>query len=230
MSFKARRVADNGSVVSFSWDGHGRRPAPEPVHAPAVEEAADGAEPPQQLQIAALEHDAYARGYEAGERAGLETGSQLAEGVAARLAQAIDELATARGQMIRHTERQMVELALGIARRIVHREVSLDRDLLIAMARVALDRLGESSKITIHLHPEEFQEIGAPRVSRLMGTSVNVLSDARLERGACLVESDLGTLDVSVDAQIEEVARALLGARRTTDDDRNESEPMSHAA
>ena len=46
--------------------------------------------------------------------------------------------------MIHQTERQMVQLALAVARRVVHREVSLDPDLLIAMARVALERLGDA--------------------------------------------------------------------------------------
>ena len=49
-----------------------------------------------------------------------------------------------RAEMIHQTERQMVQLALAIARRVVHREVSLDPDLLLAMARVALERLGET--------------------------------------------------------------------------------------
>ncbi len=39
-----------------------------------------------------------------------------------------------RTDMIRQTERQMVHLALAIARRILQREVSLDPDLLLAMA------------------------------------------------------------------------------------------------
>ena len=64
-----------------------------------------------------------------------------------------------------------------------------------------------------------------------MGTCVTVVEDPRLERGGCMLESDLGALDVSVDAQIEEVARALLGARRMPEDDeRDHREPMSNAA
>jgi FliI/YscN family ATPase len=53
--------------------------------------------------------------------------------------------------MIRQTEAQIVELALAVARRVLHREVTLDRNLLVAIARVALDRLGESAQVTVRL-------------------------------------------------------------------------------
>lgn len=229
MSFKARRLINpsESAVVSFAWDGLVRAAR----QAPLIDVMADPAAPASApAQFAAVQSEAYARGFEEGERAGAETGGQRADVMLARLTQTVEELAGVRAQMIRQTERQMVELALAVARRIIHREVSLDRDLLIAMARVALDRLGESATITVKLHPEDFAATSAARVSRTMGTCVTVLEDPRLERGACLVESDLGTIDVSVDAQIEEVARALLGARRVADDDRSQSEPMSNAA
>lgn len=228
MSFKARRLTNpsESAVVSFAWDGLVRSAWP---HPPVVD-ATTETEVPAPPHVAAVQSEAYARGYEEGERAGVESGGRRAEAMVARLTQTVEELAGVRAQMIRQTERQMVELALAVARRIIHREVSLDRDLLIAMARVALDRLGESATVTVKLHPEEFAATSAARVSRVMGTCVTVLEDPRLERGACLVESDLGTIDVSVDAQIEEVARALLGARRSADDDRSQSEPMSNAA
>ncbi len=227
MSFKARRLTNSPAVTTFAWDGL-IRSKPQPGPMPSSDHDAQAEAP---APFAAVEREAYAKGYDAGEQAGLHTGGQRADAMVPRLAQAIEELAAVRAQMIRQTERQMVELALAVARRIIHREVSLDRDLLIAMARVALDRLGESAQITVRLHPEDFEATSADRISRVMGTCVTVLEDPRLERGACMVESDLGTLDISVDAQIEEVARALLGARRLSDDDeRDHREPMSNAA
>ena len=33
----------------------------------------------------------------------------------------------------------------------------------------------------------------------------------RVSRGGCRIESDLGVMDAGVDAQIQEIARALLG-------------------
>ena len=74
----------------------------------------------------------------------------------------------------------MVQLALGIARRIVHREVTLDQDLLIAMARVALQRLGDSATVTVRLHPEEYAATAGQQEARFTGTNVTVVADARV--------------------------------------------------
>jgi flagellar biosynthesis/type III secretory pathway protein FliH len=38
-----------------------------------------------------------------------------------------------------------------------------------------------------------------------------VVADPRVPPGGCRVESDLGVIDAGVDAQITEIARALLG-------------------
>ena len=127
-----------------------------------------------------------------------------------RLAQTIEELADVRRSMVRQTERQMVQLALAIARRIVRREVSIDSDLTITMARVALERLGDSTSVTIRLNPDDFEATSGRRDVLLAGSHVTVVPDGAVSRGGCLVQSDFGYVDASVDAQFQELARALL--------------------
>jgi flagellar assembly protein FliH len=39
---------------------------------------------------------------------------------------------------------------------------------------------------------------------------VTVVADAAVSRGGCLVESPFGFVDASIDAQFQELARALL--------------------
>jgi flagellar assembly protein FliH len=105
----------------------------------------------------------------------------------------------------------MVQLALALARRVVVRELALDPSLVAAMAHVALDRLGESTPASIKLHPEDYATICAHRGDHWEGAQVTILPDPAVARGGCLVESDFGTVNGSVDAQFEEMARALLG-------------------
>lgn len=160
------------------------------------------------MHLAALERDAFAKGYEEGERAGAAAAATRAEGMLKRLGQTIEELAALRSEMIRRTERQTVQLVLAIAERIVQREVALDRGLLVGMARAALDRLGERASATIRLHPEDFHAIGAGL--GLEEAAVRVVSDPLVSRGGCLVQSDFGFMDVSPESQFRELAHALL--------------------
>ena len=217
MSSRARRI-DASAAQSFVWAGSAPASA---SPARAQSRAAAGASSPAQAdpdeeaalaaRLAALERDAFSKGFAQGERAGGEAAAQRGEAMIRRLTETLGELTTLREQMIHQTERQMVQLALAIARRVVHREVSIDQDLLIAMARVALERLGESAQVTVRLSPEDFDATSAVRSTQWTGTHVTVVADARVGRGGCRVESEFGAMDAGVDGQIHEIARALLG-------------------
>ena len=218
MSSRARRI-DATTVRPFAWGGSGATPAPPargqaraaaPTHADKPETAEEAAAA-LEARLAALERDAFSKGFAQGERAGSEAAAQRNEAMLRRLTETLEELTTLREQMIHQTERQMVQLALAIARRIVHREVSIDHDLLIAMARVALERLGESAQVTVRLSPEDFEATSAVRSAQWTGTHVTVVADARVGRGGCRVESEFGVMEAGVDGQIHEIARALLG-------------------
>jgi flagellar assembly protein FliH len=216
MSSRARRI--EASVIPFSWTGPSPGPAPAPTRAQARPPAPAAPPKPNEedqaalnARLAALERDAFSKGFAQGERAGGEAAAQRADAMLRRLTDTLEELTTLRQQMIHETERQMVQLALAIARRVVHREVSIDHDLLIAMARVALERLGESAQVTVRLSPEDFEATSAARTAQWTGTHVTVVADARIGRGGCRVESEFGAMDAGVDGQIHEIARALLG-------------------
>jgi flagellar assembly protein FliH len=164
-----------------------------------------------QQHLAALERDAFAKGFAQGERAGLEAAAKRGDAMLRRLTQTLEEMTDLRARMIRETEQQMVTLALAVARRVIQREISLDRDLLIAIARVALDRLGDDAKISVRLNPDDHAATEAARTAAWTGTHVTVVADPRVPRGGCRIESDFGALDAGVDAQIQELAHALLG-------------------
>jgi flagellar assembly protein FliH len=234
MSSRARRLASPPLVQPFDWLENAGPPDPglwcdlgaaqaprqrRPGGAASQVVAANQAEPGHggpaaldpQAHLAALEREAFTKGYAQGERAGVEAGAKRAEAMLRRLAQTLDELSRLRTTMIRDAERQMVQLALTMARRLVQREISLDSEIVAAMAHVALDRLGDSAPATIRLHPDDYATVMAARGAEWAGTQVTVVPDAAVARGGCVVESAFGLIDASVSAQFAEIERALLG-------------------
>lgn len=176
-------------------------PPPEPVQP----------SPEQQAQLAALEREAFTKGYAQGERAGLEAGGKRAEAMLRRLAQTLEELSSLRDNMVRQTERELVQLSVAIARRILQREVSVDAELTAALAHIALERLGGATPATVRLHPDDYTVVTSGQVTPLAGRQVEILPDPAVARGGCLVESEFGFINASVDAQVDEIARAVLG-------------------
>jgi flagellar assembly protein FliH len=164
-------------------------------------------------RLAALEREAFTKGYAQGERAGLEAGGKRAEAMLRRVAQTIEELGGLRQTLIQETEREMVQLALTLARRVVHREVTLDPELAAALAHVALERLGMNTPATIRLNPEDYT-IVAQDSTRWGGQTVTVVPDPAISRGGCLVESAFGSVDATIERQFDELSRALFGGDR----------------
>lgn len=216
MSSKATRLINAQGVEAYDWTGQNagvprpfRGAASAPASAAPVAPAAPAA---PSVDRAIIEREAFAQGFAQGERAGAEAAAARSEPVLARLAQTIEQVQALRTEMIHKTERQVVQLAIAIARRIVHREIHLDSDLLMAMARVALDRLGETTNATIRLHPDDYAATAAARGEGAGDAGVvRVVADSAVRRGGCLVQSDFGLIDISADAQIGELTTALLG-------------------
>lgn len=219
MSSKAKRLPGASDVESFLWDevpgeaghvGHAGRTSSHAVPFGQMPGGAGAEAADDPGRLAALERDAFAKGYAQGERAGAEAAAKRGDAMLRRLADTLEELTTLRADMLRQTERQLVQLALAIAARIIHREVSLDKGLLVAMARVAIDRLGEQASATIHLNPEDYAVATASK-DQSHSEQVQIVADPAVHRGGCLVLSDFGMMDVGVDAQFRELARAVLG-------------------
>lgn len=210
MSSRAQRVSGSGTPERFTWGGH-VAPEAEPQPLYGAGEASVSAAVPA-VDLAALERDAFTKGYAQGERAGIEAGAARAEAMLRRLAQTLDDLQGLRRDLVRRTERDVVELALAISRRVLHRELALDHDLLLALARVALDRLGDVATASIRLHPDDYAVAmtGRGAVSA-QAHAVQIVADPGVHRGGCVVQSEFGSVDVGVAAQIDELSHALLG-------------------
>lgn len=213
MSSRARIVSAPGRPERFMWGASADEAEPEtyfggtglpPVAAPPPLAAVP--------DLAALEREAFTKGYAQGERAGAEASAARAEAMLRRLAQTLDDLQSLRGDLIRRTEREVVELALAIAKKVLQREVTLDHDLMLAMARVALDRLADVSTASIRLHPDDYAGVMLGRGPSAVTThGVQIVADGTVRRGGCVVQSEFGSVDIGVATQIDELTHALFG-------------------
>lgn len=196
-------------MAPFPWFG-----ATELTPPPAASSSGEALPPvvntPTSTDLSEIERQAFAKGYQQGERAGLEAGGRRAEAMIRRMGETLEQLAALRRQMIQQTEEQIVRLALTIAKRILRREATLDQDLTVAMVRVALDRLGEHSGATIRLHPEDYALTVGQQQDEWDNDQVTVVADDDISRGGCRIESAFGFVDASVEAQFEQVEKAVM--------------------
>jgi len=149
-----------------------------------------------------------AEAYQQGAIHGRESAQRLVEEERARLVTTVQDIAGLRRRVLDAAEHDVMQLAVGMARRVLHREVQLDPDILLSMAHVALRRMGDRPVATARLHPEDLSAI--TRQSTLV-EGLTLVADSEIPRGGCRLVSSVGEVDLGVDAQMTELSRVLLG-------------------
>ncbi len=161
-----------------------------------------------QDHIMLVEKQAFEQGYAEGERIGKQMGEKMVETIVKRYENAIAELALAHKGMVEAMEEQTVRLALEISRKIVQRELTMDPDLVAALAAVALKRVSGHQSITLRVSRHDFAHV---RVAvGMVNPAVTVKDDATLERGDFVIDTGQTHVDGRVSTQVDLIGRALF--------------------
>jgi len=152
-------------------------------------------------------------GFREGEQAGREQAGKELQPVLDKFARTIREIAELRPTLRRQAEEDVVKLSLAVARRILHREISIEPDALRGLIDVALQKLASQEISRVRTHPEH---VAAVRASLESGgrARVEVLADPACERGTAIFETERGDLDASAGTQLREIGQGLADRLR----------------
>ena len=155
-----------------------------------------------------VEKQAFEQGYAEGERIGKQMGAKMVETVVKRYEKSITDLAQSHKNLVEAMAEETVRLALEISRKIVQRELTMDTDLVAALASVALKRVSGHQSITLRVSRHDFAHV---RVAvAMVNPAVTVKDDASLERGDFVVDTAQTHWDGRVTSQVDTIGRALF--------------------
>ncbi|MEJ7617225.1 MAG: FliH/SctL family protein [Pyrinomonadaceae bacterium] len=137
--------------------------------------------------------------------------AQAVEPLRQKLTETLDELMRLRAAIALRAERDLVRLSLEIAKKIVRREVTIDHEIALTLARVALARIHNRAVATVHLHPEDYSFVALHRDKFDGNCSIELAEDRSIERGGCLVSTEMGDIDARIENQFAEIESGLLG-------------------
>jgi flagellar assembly protein FliH len=201
-------------MSSKPWNGEERRKkvAAEPfVFGTSTETAAGAATAAAQAAGPAADPLAYQEGFAEGEARARANFEKTLEGLRAEVAATLKQFALQRQDYFQQVERDVVQLALSIARKILHREVQMDPLLLAGVVRVALESLNGSTQVRLRAHPAEiplwrnyFQDSAAS------GAAPELIGDPSLASGCCTLETEMGSTQISLETQLKEIEQGFL--------------------
>jgi flagellar assembly protein FliH len=150
-----------------------------------------------------LARQAFEEGFAAGEQAGLEVGREKAVSYLNAIADTLGALTELRHQICREAHEELVALAVAVAERLVRRELTVDRSLLLERVQEFLTELEDPTSITLRMHPLDlaYAESCQEEWRHLFGA----VGQLRLEETHDLQQGDIRieTPTTSLDARIE---------------------------
>ena len=164
-------------------------------------------------RLAHLEQEAYEKGFAQGQKDGEELGRRQYETLANRLKDILKSLDEAVSEHVLTLEPQLFSLLKVMVEKLVLKEVSTSPEVIKTCLREALGHVVEQTQVKIHLHPDdvEFLEevLGELREEFARIRDFEILSDPNLSRGGCLLETEFGLIDATLDRRWREIFAKL---------------------
>lgn len=129
------------------------------------------------------------------------------------LQSAVDAVQQAKQEWIGHWEHNVVRLATKIAERVIRREVAAAPEIALTLIRESLELSAGNKKLRLHLSPSDYELFGehakqlANQINKLGETEI--VQDASISVGGCKVSTEFGTIDNSLEAQLDRIEEEL---------------------
>jgi flagellar assembly protein FliH len=201
-SFQYRELPALPRVMSPAHGAGNKESDPEPT--PRAEVELTRAELEAALAAARAEGRKHAEAHLAAEM------RARSDAEAAKLVDALAAFSTQQREYFARVEGEVVRLALSVAGKILHREAQVDPLLVATLVQIALNQLRENTAVTVRVHPDEAERWRAHFSARPQTAAVTVVGDGELDRGGCLLETELGQANFSLAAQLKEVEQGFF--------------------
>lgn len=175
----------------------------------------EAAPPPPAL--AELEEAARVQGYQIGFDEGYAAGMAAAEASMAPMLQSLSALLAGIHEnhtaFYRAAERQIVDLALQIAQKVVEREVENMPDLAVNVIRAALEEMDARTAMRVRVNPDDaevLQRRWAQVVPPAVGADrIELQPDETIQPGGGIIETNHGQVDAQLGTKLEQLGNAL---------------------
>jgi flagellar assembly protein FliH len=123
----------------------------------------------------------------------------------------VESFTQERDHYLQKIEHEVVKLALAVAARILRREAQMDPLLLTGAVRVALGQLSQSTQVRLRVPPAELN-LWSEAIALVPNLALKpaVIAGEGMRLGDCVIETELGSVDLGIRAQLGEIERGFF--------------------
>jgi flagellar assembly protein FliH len=158
---------------------------------------------PTASQVEGIHRQAHEEGYQSGYAEGMKKAVQENQ----RLAALLDVLEQ---QVDTQVAQELLDLALDIARRMLHQALKVQPELLLGVVREAIGTLPHYNQgAHLVLHPDDAALVRERMGEQLSHSGWKIFEDARIERGGARIETANSQIDATLESRWDRVVAAL---------------------
>jgi len=129
------------------------------------------------------------------------------------LREVIEDIRHAKQAWLTQWEKNVVHLAIAIARHVIRRELAVQPEIPLTLVRESLELAAGSSQVRGHVNPADHRALGSQvelfikEMATL--TSAELVPDPQITPGGCRVETQFGSIDQQLEAQLARIEEEL---------------------
>lgn len=166
-------------------------------------------------KISTIEHEAYNKGFEQGEQDARQVNQKARDEFYKSTGEVLQQIKEIREKMYRDTEKEIVELAVDIAEKLVFRQLELDPETVADIAKAACIQAKECELVIIYVKPDQLESIKARQseiISQLYKTKrFEFVADPTIESGGCRIETEQGYIDATIETMLKQLDTVIKG-------------------
>ncbi|EKD27765.1 MAG: hypothetical protein ACD_79C00585G0003 [uncultured bacterium] len=162
--------------------------------------------------IAAKEKEAYERGIKDGIDQGFKQRNEDVLSLISTLKNVKEDFNNVKFDILRGYEPKLVDLALKIAEKVLGRELETGGVKLSNIISPILSKIPGVTKLIIKVNPKDFsilKEMYKDISQELTGADIEIIPDAKITAGGCLLETDMGMVDATIETRLEQIKESI---------------------
>jgi flagellar assembly protein FliH len=211
-------AARQEAIEPIVWRRAGGAPPHEPKQAgnpPGAQNTASADQNAEhERQMEARVAAARAQGRSEGESAARQSALDRLHPVIASFQALVGDLSGQGHRLRTEAERDTVKLAVAIARRILHREITVDPEAVLGLVKAAFSKVEARETHRLRVSIADAALLKEYRERLNLPAAIEIVADASLQDGSAIFETSRGELDASIDTQLGEIDRGLADVVR----------------
>jgi flagellar assembly protein FliH len=183
--------------------------------APQMGPGAAGLKVPTVSGLVDLQAEAHKEAFAQGLAEGRDAGRAEVRAQVERLEGMFYDLAKPFEELDAEVERELLTLAMALARQIVRRELKTDPTQIIGIVREAIASLPVAARdVRVHLHPEDAAVVRQNLAPTESERAWQLVEDPVMARGGCQITTATSRVDARLETRLGAILSELMGTER----------------